>query len=52
MFKMKKIIKKLKSEGSSRMAKMRGTVLCQATFVSIFQVSVNINLIMKLVNRL
>ena len=53
MFKMMKIIKNLKSEQFPHsMDKARETVLYQTTLVLIFLVSVNINLIMKLVRKL
>ena len=51
MFTIKKIIKKLKTETRAVLAsraKTRGTILCQITLLSIFLLSFNINVIMKL----
>ena len=44
MFEINKVIKKLKSEGSSQIAEpeARGTFLCQLILISIFVVSVEI----------
>ena len=44
MFEINKVIKKLKSEGSSQIAEpeARGTSLCQLILISIFVVSVEI----------
>ena len=52
MLKMNKIIKKLNKRTVSHSKKQpRGLALCQPILVSIFLVSIDINLIMKFVRR-